>query len=192
MMGLLVGTVCHGKTYQAYEGQRQTTEEAVLILPSDIAVVSVDGAEIRNRGRLMGAAYKDLLLLPGTYQIELRYEDLWDHDQGDDYEKLKSELITVTFDAERTCEYELVHPRPQSLSEAKAYAKSFNGTQVSFRMTKGPPPGLESPSQDPAPPPVSPSPEPELQSTVDLLKYWWTKASEEERETFRQWMGSQP
>jgi uncharacterized protein YccT (UPF0319 family) len=186
IMGCLTASVCLGDAYQGYEGDRRENEEVVLHLPSDMAVLQVDGKAMRKRGHLLGAIYEEILLLPGPHQLTLRYEDLWDHDQGDDYEKLRSKPVTVSFNPQTAGHYTLIHSRPQSLREAQALERSFSAAAISFQKTGDAHPIPATAAKESTPPPLPPAPE--MQSTVDVLKYWWERTSENEREAFLRWV----
>lgn len=211
------------KPYQVYEGPRQADKEVRLTWPEDIRILTVNG-ETPDTGGLLGSVRIDeLRLLPGTHVLSLRYAELWDYDSLDDYEKLRSQPVEVTFQAETAGRYKLNHPRPATMRGAKAYERSFSGDNVSFqRLVSTPKPRTTAPAAPPvtqtSTPAVAPKPTPPtqvtapamqaapamraapaaplqpaaMQSTVDILQYWWDKSTPEERDSFKRWIQDHP
>lgn len=156
----------------------------------------------------------DVELAPGTYQVKMKYTDLYE--QGyDDHQVVESEPFWVELTVESGKDYDLVFNRASNAVAAEVFAESpqvslkAKGSElavplsiVSYRAASAPvqavasaPVAATSTSNKPATavPVTLPAKVPggqvglkNMPSAAAMLEFWWQQASPEERRAFLQ------
>lgn len=156
----------------------------------------------------------DVELAPGTYQVKMKYTDLYE--QGyDDHQVVESEPFWVELTVESGKDYDLVFNRASNAVAAEVFAESpqvslkAKGSElavplsiVSYRASSAPaqavasaPVAATSTSNKPttAVPVTLPAKVPggqaglkNMPSAAAMLEFWWQQASPEERRAFLQ------
>ena len=147
----------------------------------------------------------DVELAPGTYQVKMKYTDLFE--QGyDDHQVVESEPFWVEVTVESGKDYDLVFNRASNAVAAEVFAESpqvslkAKGSElamplsiVSYRAASAPAPVVASSKPATAVPVTLPAKVPGGQaglkntpSAAAMLEFWWQQASPEERRAFLQ------
>ncbi len=154
----------------------------------------------------------DVELAPGTYQVKMKYTDLYE--QGyDDHQVVESEPFWVELTVESGKDYDLVFNRANNAVAAEVFAESpqvslkAKGSElavplsiVSYRVASTPvqavasapvaatsnKPATEKPVTLPAKVPGGQAGLKNMPNAAAMLEFWWQQASPEERRAFLQ------
>ncbi len=154
----------------------------------------------------------DVELAPGTYQVKMKYTDLFE--QGyDDHQVVESEPFWVELTVESGKDYDLVFNRASNAVAAEVFAQSpqvslkAKGSElavplsiVSYRAASAPiqavasapvatastKPAITAPVTLPAKVPGGQVGLKNMPSAAAMLEFWWQQASPEERRAFLQ------
>jgi uncharacterized protein YccT (UPF0319 family) len=196
-------SACQGSgPHQAYEGSaKMETEVATFILPGEYNLLSIDGTKFKQLALKDGAVVK---LLPGSHQLIIEYYDFFDLGGGE-FEKIGSKPIAITFTAEAGNQYSVNSVTFEEVEKAQAFAEkpSINITNTTNKQTvsaeikynlygKGLFTTLFGKSNS-----EPTTTQNETGNTyvmnkegkaLEMLKYWWEAADENQQENFRQWL----
>jgi hypothetical protein len=98
---------------------------AVILLPEELELVSINGREIEGAGGLLSKGDKTYEVVPGRYELLVFYRELWE--RGDHHDVLRSDPALFTVQAEAGARYRLAYERPGTFAEAEALAADFAG-----------------------------------------------------------------
>ncbi|MBU0679125.1 MAG: DUF2057 domain-containing protein [Verrucomicrobia bacterium] len=163
-----------------------------VIKPQLVDVLEVDGKNTAALGYLPAPAAQRLLLLPGEHTIDVRYSVVYEIDEAD-HGVFRSDPVRLTFSGEPGTVYRLVCDEPSDEQLLKG------NQRVDIRLE-----WVSSKDLDPSYAPVvveklsngkkkdEDKNLPADSSALGQLKSWWNKASDAEKEEFRDWSGEQP
>ena len=136
-------------------------------------------------------------LLPGTHQFLFMYDDIWDL-TGEEHERVKSKPISLTINASAGQEYKIKFKKPENVNEARSYAKhpsieiynistntamaaniEYNIYTESFFSKLF---GITRPANN------NQTDSGQTNDALNMLKYWWEKASDNQRKAFQEWV----
>jgi hypothetical protein len=137
-MGLLAG--CASAPIQLHDQPGGEGATALIILPEQIEVATVNGLEISGAGGLLRRGDTTLEVAPGRYELVAYYRELWE--KGDHHDMFRSDPALFIVEAEAGHRYRLDYTRPANLPEAEALAKDFRGWVEDLET------GARTPSQD--------------------------------------------
>ena len=145
----------------------------------------------------------DVELAPGTYQLKLKYTDLYDLGY-DDHEVIESEPFWVNVTIEAGKDYTLVFNRAENAVAAKVFAQSPMvslkakgsalaaplsvvsnnqlASEATVRTMREAPAGPEKPSRPIKP--IAPITGKGMPSAAQMLDFWWQQATVAERKAF--------
>lgn len=107
-------------THQAFDGPpRASNEIATFLVPEEFNVLFINKEKYSSNTRGDGAT---ILLLPGSHQIIVEYQDFWDL-PGDDYERVESKPISITLGLTKGKRYLLQFSKPKDIDQARSFAK---------------------------------------------------------------------
>lgn len=158
-----------------------------LVIPEAFEVIKVNGK--KNKTFLFSNNRK-IKLEKGSYSIELKYLDFYD--QGfDDFEKIFSERFFLNFEYDGHGDLTTDFKKPESISEAKKFAANPR-----LKILKESGVAIPSKIQNKAIPIKASAPSPKAipekiqsdslsePSAIVQLRYWWKKATLEQRQQF--------
>ena len=199
VLALLAG--CSTGVYRAYDGRRRPPEAVATVdVSPTIDVRKIEGRKGPGLRAYMPGRSDRIELLPGTNTIVVRYSTIYGTER-DDHEAFYSEDVPVTFDARPGGRYRFAHePVPEDPIAARTpravaiWIEDASGAKVKA-LPRPPPPAAETAAAS-APPHVEktriePVPEPPAKEdleTLNLLKFWWGRADDEERRAFLRWI----
>jgi uncharacterized protein YccT (UPF0319 family) len=137
-LGLLAG--CASAPIQLHEQPGGEGETALIILPEQIEVATVNGLEISGASGLLRRGDTTLEVIPGRYELVAFYRELWE--KGDHHDMLRSDPALFVVEAEAGHRYRLDYTRPTTLPEAEVLAQDFGGWVEDLET------GARTPSQD--------------------------------------------
>jgi len=206
---------CSGtKTYKVYEGDDLSAGQvARLRIPIYMDVHSVDREKIGGASTFFRTGDMDLELAPGRHVVVVKYNDIWD--VTDEYhEKVQSEPAALEFLAEAGKTYLICMDEPENMVSAQLYASDFKPwieeAETGEKLEPLPadqkaevPAPEETPTTGPAEtqrsaaPPVSDKAPVVTQteedvSPLEMLRFWWKRASTEGRKGFMEWIVAAP
>jgi hypothetical protein len=97
------------------------SEAARLRVPADIEVISVDDNRVKSVADYILSTIEEIHVAPGEHEIVVRYIKYWPYEKKKK-EEIKSENITLKFNAERGGLYTLAHPELDEMEKAKKFA----------------------------------------------------------------------
>ena len=194
------------KMYQLYTGPELPIEQvASVVVPVELNVIAVDGESVEGViPSIMGGA-KRLALKPGYHQIVVKYDQLFDV-TSDEHEVIQSKNYSLSADLQANHTYTVAFNAPKTLREAKEFAKDpqfklTDGTQavaegVKFKSFTAIDGGLLSNLKlgDSSNNPVNNTdavPSTDASESVQLMQFWWKKASVQEKQMFMEWLKQQ-
>lgn len=187
-----------------YEGPQRNAEQLLTLdVPMELDIVRINQQPARDANRLLSYESRRLLLLPGDYQIEAFYKNVFDLADGG-HQVVKSEPTLFRVSGNAGDHYRLDFVRPDNLEDARTLARDFRGWSIrmddqhrqdsqvpgysgeSFRQSAiTPMPGGSSSDS------LDHSPSPSSAHYMDLLKAGWRQATPEERRDFLRWVSEQ-
>lgn len=144
----------------------------------------------------------DIELAPGSYQLKLKYTDLYEHG-FDDHEVIESEPFWVDITLDENKDYDMVFNRADNAVSAKIFAEApqvslmpkgasvaqplsvISETQLASQksaMQNSVPAGPTRPSQPIKP--IAPINGKGMPSAPQMLEFWWQQATPAERKAF--------
>jgi len=144
-------------------------------------------------------------LLPGSHQFIIEYQDFWENQSGET-ERVESKPFSVTFSADAGNQYNIDSAPLKNVKRAKIYAQKPTSTIVNT-INKQPVPatfkynlygkdlfttifGTTDTEKMPATKPettATTTPRKEGKA-LEMLKYWWETADDNQQADFRQWL----
>jgi uncharacterized protein len=117
---------CTTAPVQLHDGKAAATGEvAVIVLPEELEISTVNGLEITGASGLLTKGDKTIEVAPGRYEVLAYYRELWV--RGDQQDMLRSDPALFTVDAAAGRRYRLEYTRPGTFAEAEALAANFEG-----------------------------------------------------------------
>ncbi len=195
-----------------YDGPARTAAELVTVqVPDTLELVSINGQKPDSLGKRLIGREQQLQLLPGSYQIEAFYKDVWTPSGASIHEILRSSPVVFAIRGQAGERFALEYTQPENHASASALAKNFQGwsrnlagderqpTQALSAQLVGVLPAEITKPQGIAPLPaaVNPGVAAAAQSSaeaedraayLDLLKAYWAQANEQERREFLRWI----
>lgn len=193
-----------------YDGPARTASELVTVdVPDTLELVSINGQQPDSLGKRLIGREQQLQLLPGSYRIEAFYKDVWTPTGASIHEVLRSAPVVFTVNGQAGDRFALEYTLPENHSDASALAKDFQGwsrnlasgeRQPSLAVTQSvgvapaKPQGiapLAGTASAPTAAPTTataPAATPDQAAYLDLLKAYWSQASEQERREFLRWI----
>ncbi|WP_348766254.1 DUF2057 family protein [uncultured Salinisphaera sp.] len=207
MVALMAVVGCAG-VRQLDTGTQAGAASAELFVPYQFQVQAIDGTVLRENFYTFDGRDQTLRLAPGEHELVLRYFDLIQNneDRTDDYARVLSEPITVSFTARANSQYAVTGDRPATPSAGEAFAANptltienrASGDTVSGDVAVAEPeietirrgntvfaPVGKTPAASADAP--QPAPENAPPQSLQMLKYWWNTASQAERDRFEAW-----
>lgn len=192
------------KHIRLYAGPERASEEiAELRILESLEVRSINGEDVPRIPRVSRSGERRLDLLPGRYDIVAYYDDVWQLNSSEQ-EAVRSEPQLLSLELEAGHTYRLEHRSPIDLDDARLLARDMKLSIVD--LSSGQPIALAAESRpslantavvvNPIPPreedaTATGAPEAESSrglSALELLKFWWQQASQEQRARFRSWI----
>ena len=102
-----------------------TAAVAVISLPEQLEVASVNGREVEGTSGLLKKGDTTLEVAPGRYEILAFYRELWE--RGDQHDVLRSDPALFVVEAGAGGHYRLDYARPRDRGAAQALAANFTG-----------------------------------------------------------------
>lgn len=177
-------------------GYAQADNMAKLVLPEVLNPLFVDG-EKHTRG-LFNTGDMVFELSPGRHQVVVEYEKIWE--SGDEYDRVVSEPVMVTFTAEAGQTYRLKTPTLTNVNASKAFAKLpsltlFNpnanskvDAQLSYQLEQQSFLGSFVKEEAKSVTGEKTQPAGGESEALKQLQHWWQQANKEERAEFMQWI----
>jgi hypothetical protein len=126
LMVLLLCAGCASPQLRLYEGSRATAEVAVITLPEQLEVASVNGKEVPGARGMSKTGEKRLEVLPGRYEALVYYRELWQ--DGDTSEIVRSKNVALfVIDAQAGHRYHIDYEHPAHRADATKLAADFHG-----------------------------------------------------------------
>ena len=208
---LLLASGC-ASVRQLDSGARAGQASAELFVPYQFQVQAIDGTVLRDSFNSFDGRDQNLRVAPGKHELVLRYFDLIENttDRTDDYTRVLSEHVTVTFQASANSRYAVVGERPETPAAGEAFAAEptlaienrGSGETVSGQVSVAEPevetirrgntvyaPVAQGAASASAAPGPQPAPDNAPPQSLQMLKYWWNSASQAERDRFEAWRG---
>ncbi|MES1950838.1 hypothetical protein S4A8_08265 [Salinisphaera sp. S4-8] len=205
--GLTALAGCAG-VRQLDTGAPSGAASAELFVPYQFQVQAIDGTVLRDNFYTFDGRDQTLRVAPGEHELVLRYFDLIadNDDRTDDYARVLSEPITVSFSARANSQYAVTGERPTTPDAGEAFAANpsllienrANGNTVSGEIAVAEPeietirrgntvfaPVGKTPAASTDAP--QPAPENAPPQSLQMLEYWWNNASQAERDRFEAW-----
>lgn len=124
---LLLGACSRSPVVRLYDGPKKPeTKLAVVRVPVELEVLSINGRRVENLNTLFSVGYKDLHLEPGRYRIIAYYKDLWEMN-ADAHDVIKSDPAVFVVDGEAGHFYKLGFDEPQTIEQARELERQFSG-----------------------------------------------------------------
>jgi hypothetical protein len=166
-----------------YEGDVRPDQEIVKIsVPDNLRVEAINGESTADSIYDFGTKNEELQVLPGSYDLALRYIHSWDNDPYG-IDTVRSDFIMVHLDGRAGETYDIrVHATIHSFEESKRFA-----AQPSLEVVKTSDAAASAVIASETVKAVEPPPPPQLtgdHSNLDRLKHAWKNASKAEREAF--------
>lgn len=98
---------------------------AVISLPEQLEVASVNGVEIEGASGMWSKGDKTLEVAPGRYELLAYYREIWQ--RGDHHDVLRSDPARFFIDAHAGGRYRIDYSRPANFEEAQRLAADFAG-----------------------------------------------------------------
>ena len=149
-----------------------------LEIPEHLNVISLNGEE---QSSSLFIRTSRLELPMGMISLKVIYRDLIESDRDDSHETVRSEPVTLHFEAVNSDEpYKLIAPRPDNLEDAHVFARKpsihISHHQQTVQLVE--PVYISSSS------PSSSAQAPSPSQAASMLDYWWQQADSETRATF--------
>ncbi|MDH5302233.1 MAG: DUF2057 domain-containing protein [Gammaproteobacteria bacterium] len=184
---LLLAGCSHTGPYKLYDqAQPGSSGHVTLKLPHAIDLLQLDQQKLKLP--YSADAVRQYLLLPGKHQLTVRYRQLWLDGQAN-HEVVDSKLVTFSIDAHAGDELTLQTALPQTLSDARTFAKQIRLQLVNQQQqvidgellpeAKQPSSAIEVLFKDNG-------------SSYDQLVTWWNAASDDEKNQFRRYIETHP
>ncbi len=123
----LLLNACTQAPVRLYAGPvRDAASLSSIELPEQLEVAQLNGVDVPAANGMGSKGDKTLELAPGRYDLLVFYREIWS--QGDNHEVLRSDPMRFVFEAAAGQRYKVDYPRPGSLSEAAALARSFKAS----------------------------------------------------------------
>lgn len=164
-------------TQDYYTGSVQNKAElAAIKLPDELEITRVNGKEYETP--MVRTENQHFFFPSGTNQIEFRYKKLWQVG-ADDHDIVRSLpfLIEASLQAGHT--YKIDYSAAKDLAESREFAKK---PQIRILDEGGKALAFKEVAQ------ASERPADSQQNAPEMLRYWWGKASAEQRVEFEQWL----
>jgi len=127
---LLVSCVSDKMHMRLYAGPERPDEEiGRLLVPESLEVRSINGEFIPRIPRIVQSGDRRLDLLPGGYDVAVRYDEVWPINASED-EVVRSEPQLLSFELEAGQTIRLEHRRPIDLDDARRLAHDMKLTLV--------------------------------------------------------------
>lgn len=218
LFGLLLLAAGCANVRQLDSGASTTQASAELFVPYQFQVQAIDGTVLRDSFNSFDGRDQTLRVAPGSHELVLRYFDLIENgsDPTDDYARVLSEPITVSFQARANSRYAVVGERPETPDAGEAFAaeptlavenrssgetvsgdvavaesqvetiRRGNTVYTAVDQAAGTASAGATPGPQPAPAAENAPPQ-----SLQMLKYWWNAASQSERDRFEAWRTQQ-
>ena len=155
-------------------------EQATLIIPQALDIESINGD--KYKGSLFSLGPKELSLDVGRHHIVVKYNTIWELD-ADNHERVTSELLHFSVELLAGKRYLIKLPALLELAEAENFIESPSlllvdkkgGEQHTIKVSFQPPIMSESSTLNE---------EAAQQQALEKLRFWWSKASQSQREKF--------
>ncbi len=127
LMVLLLCAGCASPQLRLYEGAtRAPAEVAVITLPEQLEVASINGREVLGARGMSRTGEKQLEVLPGRYEALVYYRELWQ--DGDTSEVVRSKNVALfVIDAQAGHRYHIDYEHPAHRADATKLAADFHG-----------------------------------------------------------------
>lgn len=123
----LLLSACTQAPIRLYAGPaRDASAVSTISLPEQLEVAQLNGVDVPAANGMGSKGDKTLELTPGRYDLLVFYREIWS--QGDNHEVLRSDPVRFVFEATAGQRYQIDYPRPGSLGEATALARSFKAS----------------------------------------------------------------
>jgi uncharacterized protein YccT (UPF0319 family) len=122
----VLSTACSTEPLRLHDVHGEaTTEFAVISLPEELEVASVNGVEIEGANGLWSKGDKTLEVAPGRYELLAYYREIWQ--RGDHHDVLRSDPARFYIEAQAGGRYRIDYPRPANFEAAQRLAAEFAG-----------------------------------------------------------------
>jgi len=184
-------------------------QEPVLHIPTELQLIAIDGENIDEAAGFILSPSTSYSLTEGKHRVSLKYYDVWPADD-ELHEIIQSKPFSMEYNFNSNSVYQVEFNIPRSIEEAQAFAKLPSCEITPFAdITQGLASSndnqLEAPDADNAPGlelssseiidevnqieeemsnAVEVSNSPDSANSLDMLHFWWERASDDERERF--------
>jgi hypothetical protein len=118
---------CASAELRLYDGQaRPAAELAVITLPEQLEVASINGAEVPGAKGMWTRGDKRLQVVPGRYEALVYYREVWQASGDSDVLRSRNPA-RFTIDAQAGHEYRIDYAHPGTYDDAKKLAQNFQG-----------------------------------------------------------------
>ena len=156
------------------------SDKAILIVPQALDIHYVNGDKYKSS--LFSLGNKELELEVGPQHIVVEYDTIWELD-SDNHERVTSDPLHLTFQLTSGGTYQVKLPAIIEVEEAEEFIESpklslidrKSGQEVAIRVAFQPPVmAVHTPMSD----------EGSEQQALEQLRFWWSKATQSQRERF--------
>lgn len=102
-----------------------TAELAVISLPEELEVASVNGVQIEGASGMWSKGDKILEVAPGRYELLVYYREIWQ--RGDQHDVLRSDPARFAIEAHAGGRYRIDFSRPANFEAAQRLSADFAG-----------------------------------------------------------------
>jgi uncharacterized protein YccT (UPF0319 family) len=197
----LAGCAIPKKTVHAYHGPLISDANiAKLLVPATIVVEAIDDRDKAFDLSSFSGTDTEYHLLPGEHILTVRFVKILDIGGGE-IDKVRSNRTLVTISVDAGKYYQLTHPELPYSENVKSFARNpefwleeESGTKQVVREVNALAFQRRGSLLDNITPSVpvarKDSASSEELSSLDLMKFWWSKATAVERATFLTWINS--
>jgi uncharacterized protein YccT (UPF0319 family) len=123
---VLASAACASSHVRLYDGpQRPPAEIAVVTLPEQLELASVNGVEVPAAKGMWSHGDKQLELAPGRYELLVYYREVWQATAESDVLRSDPELFAI--DAQAGHRYRIDYEHPRRYDDARLLATDFHG-----------------------------------------------------------------
>lgn len=186
---------------------------AELFIPSNIKLINVNGQEQSLR---LFEQDEQVNLKTGKNVLQLQYQELFEDEDNDDHSTIKSKVFVLIFEADKDNMFRLERPNFSDEEQARRFAKQpklvlldkdeknvetfqqhltdyladLNFQKIAARMRqssqKKQKEMLHKANKNKMEEHSANVQSPEQKMALDMLNYWWKKASPEQKQAFKQ------
>lgn len=122
----LIFAGCSNAPIKLYPGDTLPASQlAVIAVPSDLEILSLNGKEVPAANRLLGTKDRQLHLQPGNYQLLVFYKRIW-QTSAESHETIHSNPIKFDLSLQANHTYQIQFERPATAQQAQKLVQTFD------------------------------------------------------------------